>query len=230
MHFVLIHSLALGPSTWQPVGALLRQRGHVVDVPNLIELAVLEPASAPRIARQVTEDVHAVPGEAIAIVTHSNAGLFAPAIGRALSNARISYVFVDASVPPSSGSAAIGAAEFLSELRAKAENGRLPPWTEWWEESDVAPMFPPDPELRDAITREQPRLPLSRYEQTVDVPAGWDQSPCGYIYFGPPYDRPADELRQRGWPIRHVPGLHLHIVVDPAAVTDALEEVVTAHP
>jgi len=230
VHFVLIHSLALGPSTWQPVGALLRQRGHVVDVPNLIELAVLEPASAPRIARHVAEDVHAVPGETIAIVTHSNAGLFAPAIGRALSNARISYVFVDASVPPSSGSAAIGAAEFLSELRAKAENGRLPPWTEWWEESDVAPMFPPDPELRDAITREQPRLPLSRYEQTVDVPAGWDQSPCGYIYFGPPYDRPADELRQRGWPIRHVPGLHLHMVVDPAAVTDALEEVVTAHP
>lgn len=32
----------------------------------------------------------------------------------------------------------------------------------------------------------EPNLPLSHYEQTVEVPAGWDVSSCGYIYFGPP--------------------------------------------
>lgn len=228
LHFVLVHSLAVGPSTWDPVCAVLRERGHVVDLPDLVEVAVLEPPSGPLIARRVSESVEARPGEMIAIVTHSNAGVFAPTIGQALSRARVSYVFVDASVPPSRGSTVMVPAEFLSKLQAKAKNGTLPRWTEWWDEAEVAPMFPPNAELRDAITREQPNLPLSYYEQTVEVPAGWDVSSCGYIYFGPPYDQVADELAQRGWPVRHIPGRHLHMVVDPVAVADALVKVVTA--
>ncbi|HTE85438.1 MAG TPA: alpha/beta hydrolase [Dehalococcoidia bacterium] len=228
MHFVLVHSLSVGPSTWDPVCAILRERGHVVDLPSLIEVAVLEPPSGPLIARRVAKNVDAGSDEMIAIVTHSNAGFFAPAIGQALSSARVSYVFVDASVPPSRGSTVIVPAEFLSELQAKAEDGTLPRWTEWWDEAEVAPMFPPNAELRDTIIREQPNLPLSYYEQTVEIPAGWDVSSCGYIYFGPPYDQVAEELAQRGWPVRHIPGLHLHMIVDPVAVADALEDVVAA--
>lgn len=227
MHFVLIHSLAVGPSTWKPVCDLLRQRGHAVDLPNLTGVALGEPPSAPRIARRVADDVDTAAGETITIVTHSNAGLFAPAIGEAMPEARISYVFVDASVPPPSGSTTI-AGEFISELRTKAQGDTLPRWTEWWDEAEIAPILPTSVELREAITQEQPRLPLSWYEQTVDVPAGWDRSPCAYIYFGPPYDEAAHELVQRGWRVRHIPGQHLHMAVDPVAVADALEEVVSA--
>jgi len=223
---VLIHSLAVGPATWEPVRAVLRQRGHVVDLPDLVEVALREPPSAPRIAQRVAERVDAVSGEMMAIVTHSNAGLFAPAIGSAFAKAKAVYAFVDASVPPPSGSTPIARPEFLTRLQARADNGVLPPWTEWWDEAEVAAMFPPDSNLRNAVTREQPRLPLSWYQQTVQVPAGWDDSPCGYVYFGPPYDEVADELARRGWPIRHVPGQHLHMLVDPTAVADALEDVV----
>jgi hypothetical protein len=91
-------------------------------------------------------------------------------------------------------------------------------------------MFPLNPELRDTIACEQPSLALSWYEQTVVIPAGWDTSPCGYIYFGPPDDEVAEQLAQRGWPVRRVPGLHLHMVVDPIAVADALEKVASALP
>ncbi|TME35556.1 MAG: alpha/beta hydrolase [Chloroflexi bacterium] len=228
MRFVAIHSLAVGPTTWEPVRAVLLERGHKVDLPNLTATAVSPLPTALRVARRVAEAVDAKPGERIVILAHSNAGLFAPAIGDALGHSRISYVFVDASVPPPSGTTGVVPEEFLSGLRAKAEHGLLPPWTEWWDPSDVAALFPPVAGLREAITREQPRLPLSWCEQTVEVPAGWDRSPCGYIYFGPPYDGIADELVDRGWPVRHVPGLHLHMVVDPVAVADTIEEVVFA--
>ena len=47
---------------------------------------------------------------------------------------------------------------------------------------------------------EQPRLPLAYYEQRVPVPARWDEIPCGYLLFGPPYDEvAADALTAGGW-------------------------------
>ncbi|MEV6206930.1 hypothetical protein [Kitasatospora sp. NPDC051914] len=80
---------------------------------------------------------------------------------------------------------------------------------------DVAPMFP-DPQLRRTVTEEQPALPLSYYEQRIPVPAGWDDHPCSYLLFGPPYEDVAAEARDRGWRVAHLPGAHLHQIVDPA--------------
>jgi hypothetical protein len=60
---------------------------------------------------------------------------------------------------------------------------------------------------------------LSYYEQRIPVPAGWDDRPCGYLLFGPPYDRVARQARERGWAVDEIPGGHLHQVVDPDAVT-----------
>jgi hypothetical protein len=227
VHFVLVHSPSVGPSTWEPVRTVLRERANVVDLPNLLDIAVLEPPSGPLIAKRIADSVNAEPEETIALVTHSNAGFFAPAIGQALSTSSVLYVFVDASVPPSRGAVAIVPSEFLSELQVKAVNGILPRWTDWWDENDVAPMFP-NIQVRDTLTREQPQLPLSYYEQTVEVPDEWDTRPCGYLWFGPPYDEIATEALQRGWQVRHIPGLHLHMVVDPVGVADALEDVVAA--
>ena len=227
MHVVLVHSLVLGPTTWKPVEEVLRQRGHAVDLPRLIGVTTQPVPSAPHISEIVAKTVNVAPREPIAVVTHSNAGLFAPAIGAALPKARVSYVFVDARVPPSSGPATMARTGFVAALRAKAENGTLPRWTEWWDDADVASLFPANGEIRETIIEEQPRVPLSWYEQTVDIPVGWDESPCSYIYFGPPYDEVVHDLARRGWRIRHVPGQHLHMVVDPIAVSDALEDMIT---
>lgn len=207
------------------MATVLREREHLVDLPSFVDVAVLEPPSGPLLAKRVAESVRFAEDETIALVTHSNAGLFAPILRQALPKSNVLYVFVDASVPPSRGPTVIVPPEFLSELRAKALNGILPRWTEWWDEADVAPMLP-NAQLRASFTREQPCLPLSYYEQTVEVSDGWDADPCGYILFGPPYDDVAAEVSQRGWPVRRVPGLHLHMLVDPVAVADALEDVV----
>jgi hypothetical protein len=57
----------------------------------------------------------------------------------------------------------------------------------------VAPLFP-DQATRQAVTAEQPRLPLAYYEALVPVPTGWDAQPCAYLLFGPPYDLTGDPL------------------------------------
>jgi hypothetical protein len=82
-------------------------------------------------------------------------------------------------------------------------------------------MFP-DAHTRSTVSAEQPRLPLSYYEQLVPVPAGWDDRPCGYLLFGPPYEPAAKDAQERGWTVDHVPGLHLHQLVDPHAVADRI--------
>ena len=112
--------------------------------------------------------------------------------------------------------------ELLDFLRLQASaDGALPPWSQWWAEEDVAPLFP-DPRTRLAITGEEPRLPLPFYEQMVPATPGWDAMPCGYLCFGPPYDELAEDARRRGWPVRREPGLHLHQIVEPDRVTDTL--------
>lgn len=126
-------------------------------------------------------------------------------------------LFVDASLPSRTGSTSAASPERLSFLRAKVVEGRLPRWTTWWDEHDVAAMFP-DPQTRAAVSAEQPRLPLSYYEQQIPAPAGWDDRPCGYLLFGPPYDHVAQEARERGWRVGQLSGRHLHQLVDPDPV------------
>jgi hypothetical protein len=128
---------------------------------------------------------------------------------------------VDAAIPPASGAAPVAPPELLTLLRDKASDGLLPPWTDWWDEAEVAALFP-DRATRQAVTEEQPRLPLAYYEASVPVPAGWDAQPCAYLLFGPPYDELAAEAQARGWIVQHLPGAHLHQLVDPDGVARSL--------
>lgn len=54
-------------------------------------------------------------------------------------------IFVDAAVPPSSGETQVVPPGALPFLRGMASDGLLPPWTDWWDEADVAPLFPDRP-------------------------------------------------------------------------------------
>jgi hypothetical protein len=207
--FVLIHSPSVGPRTWQPVAHRLTERGWEATVPSLLRVADQGP---PFWAEQ---------GLGVVLVAHSNAGLFLPVIAAALPGQVLGCVFVDAAIPPAAGAAPVAPPELLALLRDKASGGLLPRWTDWWEEESVAPLFP-DQATRQAVTEEQPRLPLSYYEASVPVPTGWDAQPCAYLLFGPPYDEVASEARARGWIVQRLPGRHLHQLVDPDGVARSL--------
>jgi hypothetical protein len=157
----------------------------------------------------------------LGLVAHSNAGLFLPGIAAALPGQVLGCIFVDAAVPPVAGAAPVAPPELLALLRDKASGGLLPPWTDWWDEEEVAALFP-NQAIRQAVTEEQPRFPLAYYEASVPVPAGWDARPCAYLLFGPPYDELAREARGLGWIVEQLPGRHLHQLVDPDGVARSL--------
>ncbi|MEJ3742824.1 alpha/beta hydrolase [Actinomycetes bacterium KLBMP 9797] len=218
--FVLVHSLLLGPLTWGPVAARLTASGAAAVVPSLVHVTDADdPPFWPRVAAAVNDAVSYLPqGQPVVLVAHSNAGLTVPVVVRAARRPVAGCLFVDASLPSRAGPTPAASPERLTYLRTMVTDGRLPQWTTWWDEDDVAPLFP-DPQTRSTVSAEQPRLPLSYYEQQIPVPAGWDHRPCGYLLFGPPYDRMAQQARERGWDVNELPGGHLHQLVDPEAVT-----------
>ncbi|MFI7540516.1 alpha/beta hydrolase [Actinoplanes sp. NPDC049599] len=222
--FVLVHSPSVGPGTWTPVAERLRGRGATVVVPSLAGVGAGGPPFWPRVVAAVGAAVDAVPaGRSVVLVAHSNAGLFVPVVVAAATRPVVGCLFVDASLPARQGPTPVVPAEALPFLRERAVDGILPPWTTWFDESEVAPMLP-EPAVRAAVEAEQPRLPLSFYEQLIPVPAGWDAQPCGYLLFGPPYDQVANEAAARGWAVERIPGRHLHQVVDPGGVAERIAE------
>ena len=221
--FVLVHSPSVGPATWTPVAPELARRGYAALVPSLLHVGAGEPPVWRRVAAAVADGLAGVPlDRPVVLAAHSNAGVFVPVIRAAVRHPVAASVFVDALLPARQGATALAEGEFVDFLNGIVEpDGRLPRWTDWWGDEDVSRLFP-DEETRRTVSEEQPRLPLSYYEQVVPVPAGWDDHPCGYLLFAPAYERMADEARARGWPVTHIPGEHLHQIVDPAAVTEAL--------
>jgi hypothetical protein len=220
--YVLIHSPSVGPLTWAPVAQRLTGSGRVALVPDLTDVTDSTPPFWPRISDRVSELVTQLPaGQPVMLVVHSNAGLFVPPIVAAAPRPIEGCIFVDAALPARTGPTPAAPPELLEFLRSKVTEGRLPPWTTWWDEADVAPMFP-DASTRASVSAEQPCLPISYYEQLVPGFDGWDARPCGYLLFGPPYDETAQTARDRGWLVDHIPGHHIHQIVDADAVTDRL--------
>lgn len=221
--FVLIHSPSVGPLTWAPVADQLRGRGHDCVVPVLLDVADAAPPLWPRVIEAVADGLRPIdPDRHIVLVAHSNAGLFMPLLVTHSTRPVVGCLFVDAALPAPSGSTPVVQPDVVQWLRGTVVDGRLPPWTAWWDEADVAPLFP-DAATRAAVVAEQPRLPLAYYEQSVPVPEDWDAAtPCGYLLFGPPYDDEAADAHGRGWPVETLPGEHLHQIVEPDAVADLL--------
>ena len=226
--FVLVHSPSVGPKTWASVAAELRSAGNEVVVPSLLSVATAPPPYWPEAVRCVGESLRdARDGAPVTLVLHSNAGLLAPVLVDGLDSRVDAIVFIDAALPARDGPTAVASNEFLAFLRDKADNGMLPPWTDWWDEADVAVLFP-DEDTRRQFSEEQPRLPVAYFETMIPPVPGWDQRRCGYVVFNEAYREQALDARARGWPVRELKGEHLHMLVDPTATAAAITDVFTS--
>ena len=224
--FLLVHSPSVGPGTWLPVADRLRELGYGVAVPSLLGVANGEPPFWPHVAAAAAAGLAGTdPAEPLVLVVHSNAGVFVPVILDGLNRPIECCVFADAAIPAAGDSTPTAPEGLLPFLRGLADaDGRLPQWTDWWDEYDVAPMFP-SPGVRRVLAAEQPRLPLAYYLERVPVAQGWDYGlACGDLLYSEGYAEPLAEARRRGWTALSVPGEHLHQVVDPEAVTEAILE------
>ncbi|MEO3871385.1 alpha/beta hydrolase [Nonomuraea sp. B12E4] len=218
--FVLVHSPSVGPSTWAPVAESLERRGHTAVVPDLTGVTTGGPPPYwPRVVEAVRGTA---PDTSVVLAAHSNAGFFMPLIKEGLGDRVVACVFTDAQIPPRDGLIKVAEEEFLPFLRDLAgPDGMLPRWTDWWDEEDVVALLP-DPAVRVRVAAEQPRLPLDYYTQALPVPAGWDDVRCSCLWFSPAYESVAEEAGRRGWPVTRLPGEHLHQLIDPEGVADAL--------
>ena len=210
---MLIPSPLLGPATWESTAQALARRGRRVALASLQTVATSE---APYWPAGVDAVVRSAGDGPVVLVPHSNAGLFVPAVVDELGDRAQGVVFVDAALP---GTGAVAPRDFLATLADS--DGRLPPWTSWWDDADVARLFP-NAEVRARVEAEQPRLPLAYYDHLPPALDGWDRSPCAYLWFGVPYDATAETGSARGWTTRHLPGNHLQMLAHPDAVADAV--------
>lgn len=219
---VLVHAPALGPCSWLPVADELSLMGNEVVVPELAGFTDGGPPYAPRLVRLAAEQMPAGRQEDVVLVTHSGAGVFAPHIVAATGADDAVAVFVDAALPRRSSASTVVEAGFLPFLRELATDGVVPPWPQWWPGEDLSPLFP-DEAARQAVTSEAQPLPFAFFEELVPVlPDGWPPCRAAYLAFSEPYRREADEAARAGWPVRHLPGEHLHMLVDPGAVAAAI--------
>lgn len=158
------------------------------------------------------------------VVAHSNAGLVAPAVADG-----IPVVFVDAALPADAGESPMAPPAMLAHLDALAgDDGLLPPWTRWWGEDDLAPLFP-DREARAGVEASQPRLPLGYFRTSVPAPEGWQRQPCAYLAFGGTYAVELARARRLGWPVEQLHGaLHLHFLHDAEGVVRGVLDLAAA--
>lgn len=214
---VMIGSPLLGPAVWRPTAVALASLDWDVQV-------IPGPARAPRHPDEVLEHLlgRLPTDEDLAVVAHSNAGLYVPA----LSTHRrvVASVFADAALPPATGAAGMAPGDRHDALRRMADaDGLLPPWTDWWGEDEVAALFP-DIATRAAVESEQQRLPLTYFTASLPVPNAWTNRPAAYLAFSDAYDRERDAAAEWGWAVRTLPGGHLHPLVNSAAVAAAIDE------
>jgi hypothetical protein len=228
MSFVLVHSPVLGPGSWSPVAGELTRQGYRAIVPSLTGFAGGGPPYVPRLIEHASAQLgRRHPADRTVLVVHSGAGVFAPYLAQTA--AADVVIFADASLPPSARDTLgpgpvprVIEAGFLPFLRGIAVDGIVPPWPTWWPAGDLATLYPDDA-TRDGVNAEAVPLPLAFFEEILPpIPASWPARQLGYLKFSEGYTEIARQAEALGWPVRELPGEHLHMLVDPVGVAGAI--------
>lgn len=224
---LLVHSPLLGPSSWAAVAAIATDRGRETALPDLTGVADARPPMW-----EVLVAMAAAAGASLAppiVVTgHSGAGAFLPEIGRRLGDRVGALVFVDAVVPPRSGSHRTSPA-LTQMLDGQTTGGALAPWLDWWP-ADLVEALLPDAADRAALAADMPTLPRAFYDEAVPTPDGWADGPCAYLRLSAAYDAELAEAAARGWARSAIDANHLSVLTEPDRVLDALEALLDRLP
>jgi hypothetical protein len=206
---VLVASPLLGGAAWEPVAGLL-------DAPVVCPRGSSAAEVLASLLAQLPE------GEDLLLVPHSNAGLYAAAVAQQRPVRGV--LFVDAGIPAADGPTATAPAGVLAFQRELADaDGLLPPWTRWWPEQDVAPLFP-SAAVRARVEADQPRLPVSYFSD--ELPAAPVPQRCAYLAFGDTYAEEISRAEAAGWPLSTIAGRHLHLLCDPPGVAAEIQRLI----
>lgn len=207
--FLLLPSPLLPASTYGGLATSLELAGADVTVAS-------PETGAPADARTLVRTWAAVAGPGMTLLAHSNAGYLAPAI-RDLAGRGGRVIFMDAALPPESGTVPLAPPLFRDHLLGLAnDDGLLPPWTRWWSRAELEGVIPVD--IFDQLDRACPQLPVSYFDTEMTAPQGWVEAPNAYLAFGTTYAEELAFAQRCRWPHMVIPGGHLHFLFDPVAV------------
>ena len=219
--FVLLHSPLVGPATWAPSVVELEALGLAAVAPSVLDWTTSPDPTPMDWVNEAARKVRALTIETPVLVGHSGAGLLLLLVAAAMPSGVAGLIFVDSELPPPEGDVRVAPAEMMNRLREMARDGILPPWREWWGPSVMAELVP-DEQLRNAITVEQPRLPVSYFEQTVTIPRGWTDLPGAYLLLSDAYSAARNRAVADGLPTEEVVAGHLAMAVRPREVAEAI--------
>jgi hypothetical protein len=129
-------------------------------------------------------------------------------------------IFADAILPHPGRSWFDTAPTALREqLRAGAQAGQLPPWTDWWPPGALARLVPDAAVLAEATAGLEP-IPLAYFEEPA--PQAELSAACAYLQLSGAYDEEARAARGYGWPNARLPLHHLAMLTHAETVAGAL--------
>ena len=221
---VLIHSPLVGPGTWEPIARDLAADGYAVAVPDLTPTAAAGPPYHLRQARVIAD---CAAGQPVILIGYSRAGPLLAAAGTMLGGSVLRYVFVDARLPaPGRSWMDTVTPGLAARLREMADpQGRLPPWSQWWGEEELAALVP-DPAVRQHFAAGCPRLPLAMLEEVLPPAPGWPDAPGGYLQLSEAYEGEAGRARELGWPVRQMLSHHLSLLTEPGRVAREVRQLI----
>lgn len=233
--FVLVHGAWHGGWCWDAVAARLRTQGHACFAPTLRGLAHRGAALTPELDADAHVDdvaglVEALDLRQVVLVLHSYAGLLGPALQARLGERIVHRCFVEAVVPAPGQRmldlvAPASAQRFALAVQEHGNGWRLPPPDPaqfhlggMVSASDVARRLTPHP-WRSFTT------PVRAPQQDVFAHAGSyllasDREPQPYAGF-------ATLAEAAGWPVTRMPGGHLLMLTQPAALAGHLLSLAT---
>ncbi len=221
--YILIHSPLVGGLTWTLVTDRMRQRGLDVFVPILKDSTNSTEPFWKQHAESVSAALAQIPkSNPVTLIAHSGAGPLLPVIRQSLANPINAYVFVDAGIPRN-GATRLDLMrsedpEWAAQFQKALEQGeRFPNWNF----EDLQEVIP-DESLRGQMIAEIRPRGLDFFKEPIPMFDNWPDAPCVYIQFSAPYEKPAAQARQAGWPAYELEAGHFHMLVDAETVTDLI--------
>ncbi len=187
-------------------------------IPNLTDTMDAGPPYCSRQARRIAESAA---DRSVILVGHSGTGPLLTLAG-SMSGHVEGYVFIDAGLPcPGQSWIDTVPSEVAAQIRDMANDGWLPPWSEWWGDDGLAEMFP-DRKARERFAATCPRVPLAMFEEVYPDEARGPYAPSAYLQLSEAYEQPAREAKELGWPTIELMSHHLCVLTDPELVAAPL--------
>ena len=221
-HYVLIAGPFVGRTTLSATALALREAGAKVTEPDP---HAAFPDALPDLETWAEALEEMIPADPAPILVGYSAATVLAAWLAPRVQAR-AVLLLDGEIPPEGGEARILSDQVSDQLAPRAEDGALPPWSDWWSEDlaetlGTGALHRTRADLVPILRAEERRFPADWLGQRLAMPL-WRDRPTGYIRLSRFYDAQVDAAEALAWSVTRIDGSHLHPVLNGTETAGAL--------